>query len=82
MLTRTWFHTGAFEEALAVSQQYANEFWIEPALRGLQPPSMLLPDTVIPPVLNPFLKRAKPGTMERSSQPSCRLWISTICPPA
>jgi hypothetical protein len=33
-LTRTWFHTGAFFEAGALSRQYAHEYWIEPALRG------------------------------------------------
>ncbi|HME05947.1 MAG TPA: toxin TcdB middle/C-terminal domain-containing protein, partial [Bryobacteraceae bacterium] len=57
MLTRTWFHTGAFEEALAVSQKYANEYWIEPALRSLQSPPMVLPNTVIPPGVNPFEMR-------------------------
>jgi RHS repeat-associated protein len=57
MLTRTWFHTGAFEEAIAVSQQYAGEYWVEPALRGAQPPPMLLPDTVIPAGVNPFEMR-------------------------
>jgi hypothetical protein len=57
MLTRTWFHTGAFEEARTVSQQYAGEYWIEPALRAVQPPPMLLPDTVIPPGVNPYEMR-------------------------
>ena len=32
--TRTWFHTGVFAEAGAVSRQYAHEYWLEPALRG------------------------------------------------
>ena len=32
MLTRTWFHTGAFTEAPAVTRQYQSEYWIEPAL--------------------------------------------------
>jgi RHS repeat-associated protein len=53
VLTRTWFHTGAFVEAGTFSQQYAHEYWIEPALRGDSPAdvaareAMLLPDTVI-----------------------------------
>ena len=53
MLTRTWFHTGAFIEAGTVSRQYACEYWVEPALRGDAPANvaareaMLLPDTVI-----------------------------------
>jgi hypothetical protein len=37
MLTRTWFHTGAFTAAPAVSQQYLGEYWIEPALRPPTP---------------------------------------------
>ncbi len=57
MLTRTWFHTGAFEEARPVSQQYAGEYWMEPALRAVEPPPMLLPDTVIPPGVNPYETR-------------------------
>jgi hypothetical protein len=57
MLTRTWFHTEAFEDAIAVSQQYAGEYWIEPALRRVQPAPMLLPDTVIPVGVNPYEMR-------------------------
>jgi RHS repeat-associated protein len=52
MLTRTWYHTGAFTDAAAVSQQYLSEYWIEPALRGQNPANdtaaMRLPDTVLP----------------------------------
>jgi RHS repeat-associated protein len=53
MLTKTWFHTGAFVEAGTASQQYAHEYWVEPALRDDSPASvaaraaMLLPDTSI-----------------------------------
>ncbi len=59
MLTRTWFHTGAFVEAGAVSRQYAQEYWVEPALRGDAPAAvsareaMLLPDTVLESELGP-----------------------------
>lgn len=51
--TRTWFHTGAFVEAGAVSRQYASEYWVEPAARGDAPANvaareaLLLPDTVL-----------------------------------
>lgn len=31
--TKTWFHTGAWQEAASISQQYAQEYWVEPALR-------------------------------------------------
>src|SRR5947208_9617252 len=59
MLTRTWFHTGAFVEAGKVSKQYEHEYWVEPALRGDTPAAitarmaMLLPDTVLEPGLSP-----------------------------
>jgi RHS repeat-associated protein len=57
MLTRTWFHTGAFAEALAVSGQYQHEYWTEPALRPdaqtADREAMVLPDTVLPPGLAP-----------------------------
>jgi RHS repeat-associated protein len=55
--TRTWYHTGAFAEAAGVSRQYAREYWTEPALRGddraADREAMLLPDTVLPPGLDP-----------------------------
>lgn len=53
VLTRTWFHTGAFNESETFSQQYPHEYWTEPDLRGDEPnvvaarEAMLLPDTVI-----------------------------------
>ena len=55
MLTRTWFHTGAFEAAIAVSRQYAAEYWTEPELGSVSP--SLLPDTVLPSGMNPFETR-------------------------
>jgi Salmonella virulence plasmid 65kDa B protein/Insecticide toxin TcdB middle/C-terminal region/Insecticide toxin TcdB middle/N-terminal region len=58
VLTRTWYHTGAFTEAPEVSQQYVSEYWIEPALRApaqaADAAAMRPPDTVIPDGLNPF----------------------------
>ncbi|HEV8325327.1 MAG TPA: SpvB/TcaC N-terminal domain-containing protein, partial [Myxococcota bacterium] len=57
MRTCTWFHTGAFVEAGAVSQQYAHEYWTEPALRpdarAADREALLLPDTVLPADLDP-----------------------------
>jgi RHS repeat-associated protein len=57
VLTRTWFHTGAFAEAAAVSRQYDHEYWVEPALRpdarAADRAAMLLPDTLLPPGLTP-----------------------------
>jgi RHS repeat-associated protein len=59
VLTRTWFHTGAFVEAGAVSRQYVDEYWAEPAVRGADPAkvaareALLLPDTVLDAPLTP-----------------------------
>lgn len=59
VLTRTWFHTGAFVEAGTVSRQYAHEYWVEPAMRGDGPAqvaareALLLPDTVLEGPLDP-----------------------------
>jgi RHS repeat-associated protein len=58
VLTRTWFHTGAFLEAGAVSKQYAHEYWVEPALRGDDPAdvvareALFVPDSVLDPNLS------------------------------
>lgn len=58
ILTKTWFHTGAFREAASVTQQYGGEYWIEPALqapgRENDAAAMRPPDTVIPAGLNPY----------------------------
>src|SRR5262249_36930034 len=40
ILTRSWFHTGAFLDAASISQQYTQEYWSEPG-------AILLPDTVL-----------------------------------
>jgi RHS repeat-associated protein len=58
VLTRTWFHTGAFDEAQAVTQQFLGEYWTEPALQGpgqaANAAAMRLPDTPLPAGLDPF----------------------------
>jgi RHS repeat-associated protein len=72
--TRTWFHTGAFEEAAAVSRQFAGEYWVEPALRpdnrADDRAAMELPDTAVPSGLNAFeireAYRALKGQLLRS----------------
>ncbi len=61
ILTRTWFHTGAFVEAGKVTQQYEGEYWLEPALRG--PPAatglaaMRPVDSTLPDGMTPFEMR-------------------------
>ena len=58
MLTRTWYHTGAFLHAPEVSQRYVSEYWTEPALRApgmaASAAAMRPPDTVLPDGLGPF----------------------------
>jgi RHS repeat-associated protein len=53
-LTRTWFHTGAFAQAGAVSAQYLSEYWTEPALTADDAVVMRPPDTVLPDGIGPF----------------------------
>ncbi|MFE9328206.1 SpvB/TcaC N-terminal domain-containing protein [Nocardia sp. NPDC052278] len=57
VLTRTWYHTGAFEEAGAISRSFADEYWVEPALRpaerAAQREATMLPDSVLPSGLTP-----------------------------
>ena len=58
VLTRSWFHTGAFTDAQAVTQQYLSEYWTEPELqapgREADAAAMRLPDTVLPDGLDAY----------------------------
>ena len=45
VLTKTWFHTGHYDEERRVSRQFADEYYREPHH------SALLPDTIVPPGL-------------------------------
>jgi RHS repeat-associated protein len=54
MLTRSWFHTGAFRQAQRVTRLYDDEYWIELALQQTNPTAMRPPDTVLPDGLNPY----------------------------
>ncbi|HEY1354334.1 MAG TPA: SpvB/TcaC N-terminal domain-containing protein [Ktedonobacteraceae bacterium] len=59
VLTRTWFHTGAFVEESSISRHYEEEYWVEPGMRGDTPAAiaareaLLLPDTVLEDDLTP-----------------------------
>ncbi|HEX8110983.1 MAG TPA: SpvB/TcaC N-terminal domain-containing protein [Kofleriaceae bacterium] len=48
VLTRTWFHTGAFIDRDRISTQLAQEYHVEPGLADEQRRAMLLDDTVLP----------------------------------
>jgi RHS repeat-associated protein len=60
-LKRSWFSTGAFIQAGAVTREYESEYWLEPQLRG--PPAasgaaaMRPPDSTLPEGLTPFEMR-------------------------
>ena len=52
VLTRTWYHTGAFvDEGAMTSRRFAQEYWHEPALTEEQRHAMLLDDTPWPTVI-------------------------------
>ena len=48
VLTRTWFHTGAYLSDSDVSQQFKTQYYQEPGLKPDELDAMLLPDTVLP----------------------------------
>jgi len=54
VLTRSWFHTGAFRQARAVSRQYAEEYWVEPGLSAAAALAMALVDTLLPDGIDGF----------------------------
>jgi hypothetical protein len=56
VLTRTWFHTGAYLDGERISWQFEHEYWREsdaseglPGLTNPQLEAMLLDDTLVPP---------------------------------
>jgi RHS repeat-associated protein len=53
VLTRTWFHTGAFLDECTVSRQFEREYYREPHLTAEQIRSSLLPDTILPTAIKP-----------------------------
>ncbi len=48
VLTRTWFHTGAYPMGGRVSRVYAHEYFQEPGLSAAQLAGISLPDSVLP----------------------------------
>lgn len=52
VLTRTWFHTGAWTQAGRVSRQFEQEYYREPGLNHSEFEAQLLPDTILPPGLS------------------------------
>jgi RHS repeat-associated protein len=52
VLTRTWFHTGAFTGGDEIARAYAPEYYREPGLSDDEAEERLLPDTELPPGLD------------------------------
>ena len=48
VLTRTWFHTGAYLDREHISRQFEHEYYREPGLTPDQARDLLLPDTILP----------------------------------
>jgi RHS repeat-associated protein len=48
VLTRTWYHTGAYLEGARISLLYKEEYYREPGLGQAQLDAMLLTDTILP----------------------------------
>jgi RHS repeat-associated protein len=52
VLTKTWFHTGAYRQGERISRQFEREYYREPGLSDAAFQAQLLPDTVLPPGLS------------------------------
>ncbi|MCC5906679.1 MAG: VCBS repeat-containing protein [Balneolaceae bacterium] len=52
VLTRTWFHTGAYIKGARISRQFEQEYYREPGLSNEEILAQLLPDTTLPPGLS------------------------------
>ncbi|MEQ4720640.1 SpvB/TcaC N-terminal domain-containing protein [Nonomuraea sp. B19D2] len=48
VLTRSWFHTGAYLAGRGISRHFEREYYREPGLSDDQAAAFLLPDTVLP----------------------------------
>jgi RHS repeat-associated protein len=48
VLTKTWFHTGAYPSGPRVTRIYDHEYWHEPGLSPAQRAAMLLDDSALP----------------------------------
>ncbi|MBI3798459.1 MAG: hypothetical protein HY268_16040 [Deltaproteobacteria bacterium] len=48
LLTRTWYHTGAYLQGTRLSVQYKEQYYREPGQNEAERETMLLPDTILP----------------------------------
>ncbi|MFN2165291.1 MAG: toxin TcdB middle/C-terminal domain-containing protein, partial [Anaerolineae bacterium] len=52
VLTRTWYHTGAYLQGARISLQFKDEYYQEPGSTAAEADALLLPDTILPPGLS------------------------------
>jgi RHS repeat-associated protein len=52
VLTKTWYHTGAYLDRSRISTHFIDEYFHEPGLSDAERDAILLPDTILPPNLN------------------------------
>jgi RHS repeat-associated protein len=53
VVTRTWFHTGAYLERESISRHFEGDYYREPGLDDQAVEALLLPDTILPADLTP-----------------------------
>ena len=75
VLTRTWFHTGAYLDGERIARQFEHEYYREPGLSDAQLSAMRLDDTVLPAGLSAAEEReacrALKGSMLRQEVYAC-----------
>jgi RHS repeat-associated protein len=57
VVTKTWFHTGAYIEGGKISRHFEGEYYREPGLNNDQVSKLLLDDTILPDELSPEEER-------------------------
>jgi len=73
ILTKTWYHTGAFVEDVAISRVFGGEYYTEPDLAPAAQAAMLLADTVMPSgVLLPTGARLAHSLTAEDMRQACR----------
>lgn len=48
VLTKTWFHTGAYLDSTSISARFKSEYYREPGITDSEFEKQLLPDTILP----------------------------------
>lgn len=72
VLTRTWFHTGAYFEGATISRHNETEYYREDGLTDDEFKAMLLEDTILPSSIHSLGKRFLHELSTREAQEACR----------